>query len=340
MTILESELLLLKSITVSDDDTNGGKMNNNASVTSGVTNNVWPSVFKAERTAGSTKYRKLFYKIANDDDLTLYSPQLWLDIVTPGDDWMVMFAGTQTDTQADITGSEALFGCATLNADASSSDTTVDVEVEDSSLLPAGSFPIFYDGQTIRITDKATPSGTGNEEMHVINGTPSVVSGNVIRITLTDALGYDFTTANSSRVMGVYEPSDAATSIDSWVETVAGDGSFDHDTYALGDDIGTIEESYTLTFSSATAFSVVDSSSASVGSGTTSADFAPTNSDVSKPLFTLESAGWSGTFASGDEITFSTHPASIPIWQKRVVPAGAGSLSGDKTTVVLTGEST
>ena len=88
MSIVDSELKMFKSAVVTDDTTNGGILDNNAQCVSGVLNNVWPSVFKAERTAGSTKYRKTFLKIDNDDDETLYNPQIWMDMVTQGDDWL------------------------------------------------------------------------------------------------------------------------------------------------------------------------------------------------------------------------------------------------------------
>ena len=79
MTIIDSELLMLKSAVIGDAGTNGGRMDNNAAVVSAVLNNVFPSVFRAERLAGSTKYRKTFMKVANDDDDTLFNPLVWLD---------------------------------------------------------------------------------------------------------------------------------------------------------------------------------------------------------------------------------------------------------------------
>ena len=126
MTIVNSELVILKSKVITDDSTNGGLMDNTAIVTSGVANNVWPSVFKAERTAGSTKYRKTFMKVANDNDEVLFNPQIWMDVVTPGEDWVTLFAGTQTDVASGISVAIAsrfclmvllLLSCLTLGAE-------------------------------------------------------------------------------------------------------------------------------------------------------------------------------------------------------------------------------
>lgn len=343
MTIIDSELLMLLSETISESTDNGGRMDNTASVTSGVLNNVFPSVFRAERVAGSTKYRKTFFKCANDDDDTLYSPQIWLDRRTPGDDWVVIFAATQTDTQNDITGSEDCYGCAILQTDVVAGAGSIVVTVEDSTLITGAADVIFRNGDTIRITNKNTPdASTGTEELHVINGTPSA-SGNDITITLTDTLVNAYNTDDNlygTRVMSVLEPSDIEASFSGFTGTSAGDGAYDEVLFPIVlDNIGTIEQTVTLTFTSATTFTASSNvSGLSLTGGNTTTNYAPSNSDVSKPYFTMDFSGWSGTWASGDTVVFSTHPASTAIWQKRVVPAGASSLSGNRAVVVFAGE--
>lgn len=343
MTIVASELITLKSAVVSDVAGNGGRMDNNAVIVSGVVNNVWESVFKAERLAGSTKYRKTFFKVANDDDDTFFNPQVWFDIITPGDDWMTFFAGTQTDIQSGITGSEDHFGCGSLKTNVSAGAGSIVVTVENAKLAPGGADEIFRDGDTIRITNMDTPSsGTGTEEIHVINGTPTV-SGTDVTITLTGTLANAYNTDDNSygtRIMSVYEPSDIIGSFSDFVDTTAGSGAYDDSTYpVLLDSIGTIEQTVTLTFTDANNFTAASNvSGVTLSGGSKGTDYSPSNPDLSKPYFTLESAGFSGTWASGDTIVFKTHPASIAIWQKREIPAGASSLTGDKVSVVLTGE--
>lgn len=343
MTILDSELLMLLSETINDDVTNGGRMDNSASVTSGVLNNVWPSVFRAERLAGSTKYRKTFLKVANDDDDTLYNPQLYLDRQTPGDDWVVLFNATQTDTQNDITGSENCYGCAALHTNVLAGAGSIVVTVEDASLATGGADEIFRDGDTIRITNKDTPdSGTGTEEIHTISGTPSVV-GNDVTITITGTLANAYNTDDNTygtRVMSVIEPSDIVANYDNVTVTTAGDGGIDEaGNPPLMDNIGTIEQTITITFTGATSFTAAsDVAGVTLAGGSTGSPYAPSNPDVSKPYFTLPTALWTGTWASGDTLVFSTHPASHGIWQKRVIPAGASSLSSNRAIVVFSGE--
>jgi hypothetical protein len=48
---------------------------------------------------------------------------------------------------------------------------------------------------------------------------------------------------------------------------------------------------------------------------------------MSAPYFTLNTLGWGGTWTSGNTVSFKTHPAAVPIWLRRTVPASAASLS-------------
>lgn len=343
MTILSSELIRLKSKTVSDADGNGGLMDNSSQILTGVVNNVWDSVFKAERDDGSVKYRKTFWKVANDDDDTLFNPQIFLDIITQGDDWITFFTGTQIDVQSEITGGEDHYGCGSLNTNVSAGAGSIVVDVENAKLATGGTDEIFRNGDTIRITNKDDPSsGTGTEELHVINGVPSV-SGTEVTITLTGTLSNAYTTTDNSygtRIMSVYEPSDILATFDSFVDTTAGDGTYDDAVYPpLLDNIGTIDQEITITFTGATTFTAVsDVAGVTLSGGNTSTNWTPSNPDVTKPYVTLDFNGFAGTWASGDTIVFNTVPANIPIWEKREVPAGSGSLTGNKNVIVLTGE--
>ena len=56
--MLNTDLKIYLPETVNDLATNGGRMSTNL-VVSGVVQNVWPHVPRAERTSGSKKYRKL-----------------------------------------------------------------------------------------------------------------------------------------------------------------------------------------------------------------------------------------------------------------------------------------
>lgn len=325
MTVLDSEVKFYKSAVVSDSPANGGRMGI-AEAVSGVSQNVFPDVPESERTAGSTKYRKLFLKVENPNDEALLNTFLFLDAITPADDAMRFFAGTQTDTQNDISG-PTLFGVGALQATVLSGVNTIVVTVEDWS-----HGDIFADGDTIRIAD-----GT-NEEIHTINGAPSP-AGNDITLTLDLNLANGYNSSNTTISSGLDIGSIQAL-FDTWVETTTS-GTYAEATpgNVVVDAIGGVEDSWTLTFSDATNFSVVGADRGAVGSGTIGGNFAPNNPDFSAPYFTILSAGWGGTWALNETITFDTHPAAEPIWYEREVPAGSAALASNLARNVVIGES-
>jgi hypothetical protein len=330
MTILAAELKLYKSTTVTNTTANGGRISP-TQIISGASANVFPSAFQSELTSGSTTRRKVFLKCANDADEILTAPWCLLDGPTAAGDYVYFHVGTQRDTAADITGSERKYGAAPLKTTISSGATSITVTVEATALTG-----IFQSGDTIRITDKLTPSsGTGNEELRVISGSPSV-SGSDVTISLTVGTTNGYTAG--SKVASVYKPgTDLACTVTNWSET--GAGTYNESANpVVCDNIGTIEQTWTLTFSSATAFSVSGDTVGSVGSGTVSANFVPVNADWAKPYFTLASAGFGGTWANGNTIVFQTHPAAIPLWETHVIPASTASLAGNAVTLVWGGE--
>ena len=170
MSIVAAELEWYQPAVRNDTTSNGGRMTATV-ITSGVKNNIWPDVPQAERIAGSNKYRKVFIKVSNDDDDTLFSSRIFVETFTPGDDAVLIFAGTQTDTQNDLTGSERLYGSGQLAANVSAAATVITVDTE------GASFNYFQDGDTIRISDKTDVNdNVNNEEFATIVGTPSYSS--------------------------------------------------------------------------------------------------------------------------------------------------------------------
>jgi len=340
--MLSTDLKCYLPATVNNLATNGGRMSATA-VTSGVVQNVWPHVQKAERTSGSKKYRKLFCKVADDSDGTLIAPQYWLDDVTAGDDWFTFFVGTMTDVMSDITGwatgadTERKYGIGSLKSDVTAATKTIVLDLEDTSLI-SGDDVIFVVGDTIRITDMVDPtSETGNEEFHEIDAIS--VSGTEMTITTVDNIENGYTTGNNGRAMTVYEPGDVECTFGTPVITSSA-GTSDFTTYPLvGDNIAAIEQTITITFTDATNFTAAsDVSGVSLTSGAKGTDWTPQNSDFSKPYLTLPADALTGTYAQNDTIVIACHPAAIAIWEKRVVPALAASQANNKITQVTAGE--
>ena len=337
--MLDSDILTFLSAEVSSASTNGGRRSYNQ-VISGVINNVWPHVTKAERTSGSTLHRFLYTLAGDDTDGTLISADEFIDSPTEGEDYVITFEMPYGSTQADITGSERKYGASVLQADvaAASGPVTFNVTVEHTDLA-SGTNAIFVIGDSIRITDKVTPDAVaGNEEFLTLTNVSNVAE--LVTLTVSEDLANSYTVASNTRVMSIISYGDIKTSSDNYVVTTVGDGDYDYTSYPIIlDNLGTEEDSLTFTWTDATHFTCTGSSGNNYGSGDTGTDFIPTNPNNSKPYFTLEYLGFSGTWAGGDTFTIDVHESSFLTCLKRVVPAACASLANNKVTSVITGES-
>ncbi len=330
MPVLTTEIKWMRSAAFNDTAANGGRMSNSV-VPSDVRNNILPNVTQAQRTAGLTRYRKLFIKNTNGSLLTAEEAKLFVENYAPGADRVLIFPATQTDIQSGITGSEQLYGCGQLDQDTGTDALSIDVEVEDAA------DDIFVDGMLIRISDKDEIDGTGNEEYVRLYG-DAVYAGNIATLTLDTPLANEYDAVNTL-VASVIEAGDIVAVVDPAVVTSTGGTFSDDSDPILPDNVGTIEQNWTLTFNAPTTFAVVGDTVGSVGSGNTGENFEPTNAGANAPYFTIDFAAFGGTFQSGDTITFSTTPAAFPVWYKQVVPAGAASYPNDRVVVGMDYES-
>ena len=149
-------------------------------------------------------------------------------------------------------------------------------------------------------------------------------SGNVCTVELQDQVANAYSVAGGRTVNtyggGCIEQAEVTPTTDSWVE-VSVSGAYDESTYpVIMFNDGTEEDTWTLTFTSATAFTVSGVNAGSVGTGSISVDFSPVNANTGQPYFTIDSSGWAGTWTSGETVTFKTHPAAVPVWWREIVP--------------------
>lgn len=342
MAIQSNEIKWYRSAVVNDTAGNGGLLSANECV-DGVKNNVWPDVSQSERVAGSVKYRKTFIKVANDDDLALINPCIFVETSTPGEDTIVLLLGTQTDTQAQVVGYTRFYGAAALDVDADAGDTTLIVQVENGN--GASGDAIFGDGDLVRISDKTSVDALGGNAEFVRLASSNGVSWNGNQATLTLEAGASLANgylATQTKVASVIETADIEATVSQWSESSA-TGSYDEVTSPVVlDHIGAVEQNWTLTFTSTTQFDCYGHTLGLVGTGSIGGgSFAPNNPDFNKPYFTLTdgSPPWGGSWAVADTLSFTTHPAAVAIWEKRTVPPGANSFSGNKVVVAVTGES-
>lgn len=332
MPVVANELVWRRAQAVTNDSSNGGRMSHVALVP-GVKNNIFPDVSEAERVSGSTTYRKLFLHIANDDDLGVVNGKLFLHRPTTGDDAVVFFPGTQTDTQAALSGSERAYGGGKLNANVSAGGTSVAVLTEGASL------DYFKAGDLIRLSDKTTVDAvSGVTEYATIAAGGVSYSGDVATLTLTTGLNNGFS-ASSTFVSSVLQVSSIAGAVQNFIVT-SGGGNYDNGGYpVITDHIGGIYQDWTLNFTSATQLTVTGDTVGLLGTFPIGSNINPVNSNHNKPYFLMNTAGFSGAFSAGNSITFRTVPAAYPHWAKRVVPPGATSLSGNTFTFGFDAES-
>jgi len=297
MSIAASDIEFYKAANNNDTAANGGRISS-TEVTDSALNNLFLNVSSAERTAGLTRYRKAFLRNENTSDLTMYSGEIWIGSKSTSDNYYQLKEGTDTDVQTDAEGYSDWCGTGLLDAAAGSGESSIDVDYDAASGV--------WDGAPVHIDD-----GT-NEVDLTVNGAPSW-AGNTATLTLSGVLGYNFaktTTIVSTIVaLGQVKTATARTVTDSW----------------------------TLTFSDATNFSVTGTNTGSVGSGDINTDFQPANG--SSYYFMIDKDGWGGSWAAGETVTFTTTHAGKGYWAKEVTPAAIASYSNNTTGLAWRGES-
>lgn len=330
MPIQRTDLVYLRAAVNNDTNFNGGEMSATV-IVDAVSGNIFPTVAQAERFDGSNKYRKVFIKNKEVNNLALYNAKVFIENPTPAGDKVYLQAGTLTDVQSAISG--RVYGCGWLNANAAIAATSITVLTED------GTIPIFVIGDEIRISNKTDVDDGAGVDEYVTISTVSY-SGDIATITFTPALENAFSSAGqATRVASLLSLGTiTATATTPVVTSVA--GLFDSATYPIAvNNVGTVRQNWTLTFTNATTFSIVGDTLGNLGTGNVGSGASPFNTLQNANYFVLNASGFSGTFAAGNTITFSTAPSAKAVWFKRIVPANTASYTGNTFVVVIEGES-
>lgn len=333
MSITKAQIVVRKPVVDSDGASGGGRMSSTA-ITSGIKNNILPNVTLSERAAGVTRLRKRFVHITNAEELTLIEPKIFLDQYSVGDDAVMIFNGTQTDTIADLTGTERLYGAGKLDVSVVVGGQTIKV------LTEGAAFNYIRNGDKIRISDMATVEAvTGNEQYATVSSVPTY-AGDVATFTITETLQYNFDAA-TTRVASLLPMSDMKASVTSLVVNTAGSGDFNNATNPIQTfNLSTIQQNWTLTFKSGgTQVNVAGDTVGDLGDFSVSTDISPANPVLLSAYFTLPIAGLTGSFANGDTIAFTTVPNSQGIWFKQVVAPATNNLAGNSFRLGIVGES-
>jgi len=326
MPITSADIIFRAPAEVSDAGTNGGRVTN-TTIAAATKNNVFPDVRSAERASGSTKHRKVFVHPASADNSVAYDVRIIPWAPTQADDHCLIRAGTLTENQAAfLAANRRPYGVATVTSGATAGSTSISATAE-------GSSDIFQAGDIVFVTNKATPSSTGSEEFATVAS--ATRSGNNWTITLQSP-GLAATHTGTVRIASCLQAGDLAAGIANTAKTGAGSIDFTAITVPAR---SLHAETVTITFSSATNFSATGSVSGSLGSGTTGATFAPNDPATGAPRFSIPATAWSGTWASGNTVTFDLAPQMTAIWMTRIVPAGCAPFTANSFQVVVDLES-
>ncbi len=360
MTIQASDIKFRKSMIQTDTDVNGGRKGM-VQVISGARHALFPRVTKSQRIAGLTRYRKQFYCNENADDLIAYGVMIYLMRPSTADDRFYLAKGTQRDVQSEFKKEEESrewLGCGQLETALSGGETEVSLIMENDDFeFPEDSY-LYLSNNTmvsqsvnedVRVGDSVTfaagswsriahtddiqhPNGwyVGNNEVLTIQESTNEeflkldsysYTGNVLTLQLKEQVANAYSTANTYGSGCIYEDEVKALVADFTV--VSTNGAYDDGAHPVGVfNFGTVEDDWTVVFTSASNFSVSGAVTGAIGTGSVNVDFEPENAETGTPYFSLKSAGFAGSFAEGDTLAFTTHPSAVPILLCEVVPAG------------------
>lgn len=320
MTITGDQIKFYKSIYVNDSLTNGGRIGSELMADNSL-NNLFRNVQSSERESGITLYRKFFVKNENPNDLALENPGFLISNVSSGESYFQVAAGTDQDNQSASDDYTNWYGSGYLAENCLSGESSFLVNCKQGSGYPSGSL--------LRISD-------GLQQAEVLMLGSASWNGLQATINISGEIGYNFT-ADETVISGILPLDDLTPSIANWYESSLG-GAYDESSYPVTlYNIGTISESWTLTFTSSTDFTVTGAIVGSLGSGSTANNFVPVNG--SSYYFNLDKDGWAGSWVAGDVITFNTVHAARSVWAKEIVPVSCGSQANDLCQFKLTGES-
>lgn len=316
-----ADISFWKSASNNDTAGNGGVIST-TQIISGALNNAFPNVSNTNRVAGIERYRKQFFRNRSTTNLGIVSGEVYINTQSTGDDHYRLKAGTDTDTQADLIDAEwAGTGLLAVSAGSGESELQVTYDAADGVFSGEALDVLIYDGT--------------NEVKKRVLGTPAW-NGNTATFTISGELGYNFA-LTATTVASLVHLGSVETSLKNWVETSAS-GTFDETTYAPTlYNVGTVTDTFTLTFSDAANFTVSGTRTGSLGAGSTAASFQPVNG--SSYYFLLNSAAWGGSWVAGDTIVFDTVHAGKAFWAKEVVAAGTASKSNNTTVLGWKAES-
>lgn len=333
MPLATTDIVFRAALVRSDAAGNGGRMAATA-VPDNVKNALFSDVRQAERLAGSERWRKLFIHFAPADLSQALDVRVIPYDPTPAGDSVVVYLGTHVDTQGVFTGAlpARAYGVA-MAASVSAGQTVV------TATLEPGAPTIFVAGDAVYITDKTTVSSPTGAEEYATVASVGAPSGGTQVVTLAAPLGNSYGAGGGGvRLASVIQVGDVLPLVSGVAVVSATGGALNQSAVTLYPR-STVADTWTLTFTSASAFNAVGQVSGAVGSGTVGGGFGPVNTDFGGSFFSLGAGALAGTWAVGNTVQFTTAPASIPLWLRRTVPVNTMTYAANRFTLAVDLES-
>ncbi|MBK1699732.1 hypothetical protein [Thiococcus pfennigii] len=327
-----TDLVVFRSTLVSDAAPvqNGGRLLDSV-IPSGVPGALMPAVSAAERAAGCEHWRKLFFVARNADEAPVANVYLGIEAGTPGESYYLLYAGTQEDTEDEVSGRP--YGYGQLAAPVLAAAETIVVTAESTDYAGMAAKP-FQVGDRIRIDGRANVLATGDWETAEIASI--AYDGAEMTIGLAAGLAHGY--AAGAHVCALLAVDDLESAVSEPVAT--GGVTFDHASHPItAPQIGGLYEEWTITVTSAAsgALAIAGDTLGPIETGALGADLAPAN-PRGGTYFHLPADGWGGDPEDGDTLVFTTTPAAAPVWYRRIVPAGAAAIAADPLSVCLLGD--
>lgn len=299
-----------------------GRINDASLVVDNVSNNVFDDVFPADRTSGDVDRFKLFSRFEDVDNGDAQDTLVFLGSPTTDDASAFLMVGTHTDTAASPAVSDR-YGVGELDANASGGATTVDVLVKD------GSIAQWRNGNKVVFLDhtESTELQLQKADIKTVVGSPSVAA-DVVTITLDTGLSQAMN-ASDYYVACALDFGLVSAGVSGSPTVGSAAGTFDEAQVTVPN-IGSVYQTWTLTFSSATAFSLSGDDLGASGTGNISGTFSPTNPNTGSPYFSIDPSAWGGTFAAADTVSFLAVPCAVPFHVERDTPSAAAAASNQK----------
>jgi hypothetical protein len=130
---------------------------------------------------------------------------------------------------------------------------------------------------------------------------------------LWDLEGYDFVQTAIHQMYSLVPTPQTNPTVTDPVPVSTG-GTYDSTTYPVVVTSGnTVTDTWTITFTDPTNYTVAGTITGSVGTGNISTNLTPTNPVTGQPYFALDADGWGGVWVAGEQLIFDTAIGNVTI---------------------------